>query len=190
MNDDLLTQFQRAGDDLMRAGLVTPGIGNLSIWKPEGIVITREGAALHRLAHRDLIQVGRSTEPPTAVPSRDIVIHRAIYVSVQARAVVFARPRHAIAITEEQAQFVPPDLDGAHLLGTVPVVSPKRSVVQLLAEAITRAPVVVVHGHGCYVRADSLEEAVSLACALESSAAIAWLRASYTPVEHDERSRL
>lgn len=171
-----LPAFREAGEDLFAAGLIVPGSGNLSIWTPEGVLITREGAALHRLTTADLVLIARVTEPPAATPSMDTPIHRAIYVSASAKAVVHAHSPHAVALSFKQTAFQAPDLEGGHLLGRVPVVSPRRNVVQLVAEALAAAPVVIVEGHGSYARGATLAEAVHLSAALEASARIAWLR--------------
>ena len=176
MTEHLLADFQRAGDDLLRTALVPPGAGNLSVWTPEGVVITREGALLHRLTATDLCLISRTTEPPVATPSLDTPIHRAIYVSSGGRAVVHAHPRYAITLSFGERRFLPADLEGGHLLGEVPVVSPKRSVVDVIAEASGRSSVVLVEGHGSYARAATLEEAVHLTAMLEESAQIVWLR--------------
>jgi L-fuculose-phosphate aldolase len=171
-----LPAFRAAGEDLFACGLIVPGSGNLSVWTPEGVLITREGAALHRLEPADLVLIARVTEPPVATPSMDTPIHRAIYVSAAAKAVVHAHPRHVVARSFKQAAFRPPDLEGGHLLGRVPVVSPRRNVVQLVAEALAEAPAVIVEGHGTYARGTTLSEAVHVSAILEESARIAWLR--------------
>jgi len=174
----LLAEFQRAGEDLLRLGLVVPGSGNLSVWTEDGVVITREGAALHRLTDADLCLIARSTEPPVATPSLDTPIHRAIYVSAGGKAILHAHPAHAIALSFGRQAFEPPDLEGRHLLGNVPVVSPRRSVVDLVAQASARSPVALVEGHGVYAHAPTLDEAVHLTAMLEESAKIVWLRES------------
>jgi L-fuculose-phosphate aldolase len=181
LGSELLHAFQRAGDDLLRLGLVVPGSGNLSVWTQAGVVITREGAALHRLADEDLCLISRSTEPPVATPSLDTPIHRAIYVSAGGRAIVHAHPAHAIALTLTGSGFEPVDLEGRHLLGRVPVVSPKRSVVDLVAQASAQSRAVIVQGHGTYVHAATLEEAVHLTAMLEESAKIAGLTLPHPP---------
>ena len=175
MSDDLLETFQQAGEDLFRCGLVVPGSGNLSVWTPDGVVITREGAALHRLRPDDLCLIARSTEPPVATPSLDTPIHRGIYVSAGGRAIVHAHPRHAVALSFKATLFEPADLEGRHLLDRVPIVSPKRSVVDVVSQASASSPVVLVEGHGCYARGASLQETVHLATMFEESARIAWL---------------
>jgi L-fuculose-phosphate aldolase len=178
---DWLPAFQQAGEDLARWRLVTPGSGNLSVWTPAGVLITREGAALHRLTDADLCLIARATEPPVATPALDTPIHRAIYVASGDKAVVHAHPRHAVALARAGTDFLPPDIEGRHLLGSVPVVSAARSVVDLVSGALAAARVVLVQDHGVYARAGTLAEAVRLAAALEESACIAWLRRALTP---------
>ena len=176
MSEDWLPAFLGAGEDLFHGGLIVPGGGNLSVWTADGVLITREGASLHRLAGADLCLIARATAPPVATPSLDTPIHRAAYVRTGAKAIVHAHPRHAVALSFEQAALVPDDLEGGHLLGTVPVVSHRRSVVDVVAEALATAPIVVVEGHGSYARGATLDEAVRLSAVLEESAAIVWLR--------------
>lgn len=48
MTDAVIEQFRTAGEDLFRCGLVVPGSDNVSVWTPAGVIVTREGAALHR----------------------------------------------------------------------------------------------------------------------------------------------
>jgi len=175
MTAALLEQFHRAGDDLQRLRLVVPGTGNASVWTPKGVVITREGAALHRLMPTDLCLISRATEPPVATPSLDTPIHRAIYVSAGGRAVVHAHPAHVVALSFGATSFRPIDLEGGHVLGDVPVVSPRRSIVDLVAQASTTSRVVIVEGHGVYARGASLADAVQLIAILEASAQITWL---------------
>lgn len=177
MSRDHLAVFHAAGDDLMRCGLVVPGSGNLSVWTPDGVLITRESAPLHRMTEADLCLIARATTPPVATPSLDTPIHRAIYVSASARAIVHAHPAHIIGMTIGRESFEPIDLEGRHLLGVVPVVSPRRSVVDLVAQASATSRVVIVEGHGTYARGSSLEEAVQLTAMLEESARIALIAA-------------
>ncbi|MGD9894802.1 MAG: class II aldolase/adducin family protein, partial [Dehalococcoidia bacterium] len=99
MIGDHVPAFRSAGEDLFHGGLVVPGSGNLSIWTPAGVLITREAAPLHRLTAADLCLISRATEPPISTPSLDTPIHRAIYVSASAKTIVHAHPPHAIALT-------------------------------------------------------------------------------------------
>ena len=55
------------------------------------------------------------------------------------------------------------------------MVSPRRSVVDLVAQASATSSVVVVEGHGVYAHAPTLEEAVRFTAMLEESAKVATL---------------
>ena len=171
-----LRAFQEVGRDLTDAGLAFPGAGNASIWTPEAVVITREGASLGRLEASDLCRIGRTTEPPAATPAQDTPIHRAAYVATGAGAVLHAHPPYATALSFETEELAPADLEGQHRLGRVPVVSPRRSVVDLVASALERRSIVIVAGHGSYARGADLQECLSWTAALEASARILWLR--------------
>lgn len=175
---ELLATVQEVGRELVRAGLVFEGAGNASVWTPTAVVITREGAALHRLTAADLCSVGRTTIPPIAPPSLDTPIHRAIYVATGARAILHAHPPHTIALSLDRHEFLPDDLEGAHLLGRVRVVSPRHNVVEVVASALEQAPITIVAGHGTYARGVDLWECLRWTAALEASARIAWLRAA------------
>lgn len=176
--DRWLEPFVRAGADLGLAGLVPVGGGNLSVWTPEGVVITREGAPLHRLTAADLLQIVRTTEPPPAMPSADTPIHRAIYVLGGAGAVVHAHPPHALALAATADRIVPDDVRGRRLFGAVPVVASVRNIVEEVGRALVESPVVLVRNDGSYARARTLDDAVALTAALEWSARLQSLTAA------------
>lgn len=180
MRHDLIETFQDVGQAVTRAGFAFPGAGNASVWTPEALIVTREGAALDRLTAADLATISRITEPPDAAPALDAPIHRAIYVATGATAVLHAHPPHAIALSLSfnRHELVPEDLEGAHLLGRVPVVSPRRNVVEVVAGALETSAVVLVAGHGTYARGADLWECLRWTAALEASAHILWLRAT------------
>jgi L-fuculose-phosphate aldolase len=177
----LVAQFRRAGEDLARAGLVHAGAGNLSVWTPEGIIITREAASLDRITEADLCLIGRTTMPPRATPALDTPIHRAAYTTTGAKAILHAHPPHTIALSFDRHEFLPDDLEGAHLLGRVKVVSPRRNVVGVVAEALEESLITIVAGHGTYARGADFDECLRLTATLEASARIAWLRSTPPP---------
>ncbi len=181
MTTDLLTLFRAVGAELTATGLVHPGAGTLSVWTPEAVIITAEGARLNGLSEADLSPIARSTVPPTRHPALDAPIHRAIYVATGARAVVHAHPPYTVALSFDRAELVPLDVEGAHALGRVPVVSARRNVVEAVATALTQSPVAVVAGHGTYARGADLWECVRWTATLEASARILWLRRAPPP---------
>jgi L-fuculose-phosphate aldolase len=179
MTDEaMLAQAQAVGRELAQAGLVFEGAGNASFWTPDAVVITRDGAPLHRLLASDLCRIDRTTMPPVATPSLDTPIHRAIYVATGAKAILHAHPPHVIALSLDRHEFLPDDLEGAHLLGRVRVVSPRRNIVEVVAGALEQAAIAIVAGHGTYARGADLWECLRWTAALEASARVTWLRAA------------
>lgn len=175
--DSWLAAFRLAGEDLFAAGLVSPGSGNLSVWTPHGVLVTREGAPLHRLTTDDLCLISRTTEPPKVTPSHDTPIHRAIHVRTGANVAVHAQPIHAVALSLERETIVPVTAQGRRLLGRVPVVD-MRNVVQAVSDALSESVVVLVAGHGCYARGSDFEATVRAVAALEEAARVEVLRRS------------
>jgi L-fuculose-phosphate aldolase len=172
----LLPLFQLAGAELRAAGLVGTFGGNLSVWTPDGVVITREDAMLGHLTLADLCVVGRTTRPHRYAPALDTPIHRAAYVMGDARALIHAHPLYAAAISLTQDAIVPLDVHGEHTLHRTPVLQHARDIVRQVGEALAVHPAVLVRGHGCYARGADLLEALQNATQLEESARLLYLR--------------
>ena len=170
----LLDQFRRVGRDLYAAGLVSSHGGNMSVLRGETIVITTHGSRLGHLARADLVEVTPGAAP-TAEPSMDLALHRAVYAAVpQARAVVHAHPRHAIALSLVSNEIRPRDLEGRHYLGLVPVVAGDGDIAALAA-ALRQHKIAVVAGHGSYAWGEDLWQALQWTSVLEESAQVLWL---------------
>lgn len=174
--DAALTQFQIVGAELRGAGLVSSHGGNLSVWTPDGTLITGEGAMLGRLCADDLCLIGRTTQPPAVDPSLDAPIHRAAYALSEARALLHAHPPYAVALAFDRDELLPQDNAGRLLLGRVPVLAHARDIVRQVGESLAEWPAVLVRGHGCYVRGSDLGEALCHASQLEESARLLFLR--------------
>ncbi len=168
--ETMLPQFRAAGEWLEAEGLVTPGAGNMSMWTPDGVLITREGAALGGLNERDLCLVGRTTRPPAVNPSLDTPIHRVVYILGGGRALIHARPPAVLAVAANARELIPGDGEGKRLFGRVPVLAQMRDIVRQVAEALAERTAVIVRGHGCYVRGADLAEALHHVELLEASA--------------------
>jgi L-fuculose-phosphate aldolase len=172
--DSLLEEFQQVGRDLYAAGLVSSHGGNMSVRHGEGLIITSHGSRLGHLAEGDMVEVGPGLEPRVE-PSMDLALHQAIYAASEAKAIVHAHPRHAIALSLVGTEVRPQDLEGQHYLGVVPVVPRGENVAQALADALRQHRIVMVAGHGSYARGESLWQALQWTSVLEESAEILWL---------------
>jgi L-fuculose-phosphate aldolase len=171
----LLDQFRRVGRDLYATGLVSSHGGNMSVRRGEGVLITTHGSRLGHLSRADLVEV-RPDADAASRPSVDLAFHRAIYATVpQARAVVHAHARHAIALSLVSNEIRPRDAEGRHYLALVPVVPGDGDVAGALAAALRQRQIAVVAGHGSYAWGEDLWQALQWTSILEESAQVLWL---------------
>lgn len=154
--------------------------GNVSVRKGKHFWVTPTGACADTLEAKDLIRCSLSEEPPRGA-SLDAPLHRGVYRAVpKVRAVLHSHCPHAVALTLDGEDYLPPDFEGQYYLPRIPVLSIDYSeyvakAPGLVAEALLESRVVIVRGHGVYARGDSINEAYKWTCSLELSARTAWL---------------
>jgi L-fuculose-phosphate aldolase len=152
---------------LWEAGLVSSHGGNMSVRLPDGgMLITRTGAMLGRLGDDDLVTVAADGSS-AGEPSMDTAVHREAYETTEARALVHAHPRHAIALSLVAEAVDPVDAEGKLRLGSVPVVEAER-----IPKALQEVTIVLARGHGSYARGDDLWQALQWTSVLEESAEV------------------
>lgn len=156
--------------------------------------ITRHDAMLGELGRRDIVQVRLRREGKnvsrrsrgisiTAAPSSDVDIHRAIYHTTDAAAVVHAHPPRATALSLAMNEIVPRDIEGKYHLVRVPVVGENtvesyRNSAGMLAEALRSRRIALMRGHGAYACGETLESALHWISTLEFSAEVLRLRSA------------
>lgn len=171
----ILAQFQTVGHDLFTKGLVSSHSGNLSIRLGERIIITRRNSRLGCLEENDLIETGISkNDRNTPLASVELAVHRAIYRETTALAVVHAHPPHAVALSLTETEIVPTDTEGQTIVGRVPVLGWNMKVepgglADIIAQALKKHRIVMVHGHGTFAIGQLLEEAHNCTTTLEES---------------------
>jgi L-fuculose-phosphate aldolase len=169
----ILSQFQSVGRDLFTRGLVSSNNGNLSIRLGDRIIITRRGTRLGCLQENDLIETGiNKNDRATPLASIELPVHRAIYQQTSASAIVHAHPPHAVALSLTETEIVPSDAEGLAAVGQVPVLGWNTEVrpgglADIIAQALTQHPVVMIHGHGSFAIGQLLEEAYNYTATLE-----------------------
>jgi L-fuculose-phosphate aldolase len=173
----IIGEFRDIGRDLFVAGLVTSHGGNMSVRQGSRIVITRRGSMLGRLTEDDLVETGVEPCADDERCSRELVVHRAIYAATDATAIVHAHAPHAIARSFEHEAITPRDSEGLYVLGSVPVVSAAQTIAspeaaEVLAHALSSAPVAVLRTHGPFAKGATLAEAFMHVSVLEASAVI------------------
>ena len=179
-----LAQFQSIGHELFLRGLIASHSGNMSIRLGERLLITRRGSRLGSLSENDLIETGVSkNDRSTPHASKELAVHRTIYMETPALAVVHAHPPHAIALSLHESEIVPTGVDDFSVVGKVPVIgSPGEVDWATMAEGIAGAlkehQVVMVRGHGSFAIGQLLDEAYSCTTILEESSQIICLSRS------------
>ncbi len=171
----ILTQFQTVGHELFTRGLVSSQSGNLSIRLGDKLIITRRNSRLGCLEEHDLIETGlNKNDRNTPLASIELAVHRAIYQQTPASAIVHAHPPHAVAISLAETEIVPTSNEGMAMLGKVPVLGWNMEVkpgglADIIALALKRHRLVMVHGHGSFAIGQLLEEALNYTAFLEEN---------------------
>ena len=173
----LLDQFQTIGRELSSRGLVTSHSGNLSVRFGERMVITRRGSMLGCLTEQDLIETGISrNDRNTPLASSELPVHRAIYQSTNAQAIVHAHPPYATAFSIAEHEIVPKD-EWYDVIGKVPVLGWGQNLKpgcldEEVARELKDRRVVMLYGHGSFSIGQILEEAFSFTTVLEEAAKV------------------
>lgn len=172
----LLNQFQTLGHDLFSRGLVASHSGNLSVRMGDKILITRKHVMLNNIGERDLLETGVDrNERSTPLAGNELIIHRCIYRSTSALAIVHAHPPYAVALSLCENEIMPQDRAGTSTLGKIPIINPgvvaqgEQCLDNEISRALCGSPVVIVRGHGTYATGQLLEEAYHRTTVLEGS---------------------
>lgn len=171
----ILVQFQKVGRDLFTRGLISSHTGNLSIRLGDNLIITRRGCQLGALHEQDLIETGvYKNDRSTPLASTELAVHRAVYQSTPALAIVHAHPPHAVALSLKETEIVPSSAEGLNAVGNVPVLGWNMEVQpgglsDIIAIALKEHRAVMVHGHGSFATGQLLEEAYNYTTTLEES---------------------
>jgi L-fuculose-phosphate aldolase len=174
----MIEEFQCIGRDLFLSGLVSSHGGNISMRLGDRILITRRGSMLGQLSQRDLIETGLyQDDSGIALASTELVVHRAIYRTTSALAIIHAHPHVAIALSLLEDEIIPLDTEGSYLLHKVPVVaaeftSGSAELAEIIPQALKNYKIVMLRGHGCFSTGQMLEEAYQWISVLEEASQI------------------
>jgi L-fuculose-phosphate aldolase len=167
---------ERIGKRLHAEGLTCANFGNLSIRDPAGFHIKRKNAYLDTPG--SLVFVPFEGPVPEDA-SRESVVHREIYRSTPAEAVVHAHPLHAIALSYFCDEIRPGYCGGEMLRPVIRVVegaSGTPALARAVADALRFSPAVIVRGHGTFAAGATLDEAYVVTSAVEHACRILILR--------------
>ncbi len=181
---ELRESFAHIGRDLFLTGAVSSHGGNMSVRRGDRIFITRHGSMLGRLGEHDVVWTRMAACDLDEECSCEIVVHRAIYESTDAHAIVHAHPAHTIFRSLIEDTIVPIDSEARYLFGeAVPVVTAEQTIASpeaavLLADVLREHRIAVLRSHGPFAVGSTLEEAFCHVSALEVSCRILDVRDS------------
>ncbi|MHC1605438.1 MAG: aldolase [Candidatus Methanofastidiosia archaeon] len=168
-------EFKRIGKMLFGLGVVGSHSGNISVRSGDRLFITRRGSMVGDLRPGDIIETGVSADDSGIVlASTEIKVHRAIYKKTPALAIIHAHPPHAIAMSMLCEEIIPRNVEGSYFYHKIPVVDVKLGVgsdelAKKVSETLEDYKGVIVRGHGSFVHAKLLEDALSYTSILESA---------------------
>ena len=168
-------EFKRIGKTLFGLGIVGSHSGNMSTRSGDRLSITRRGSMVGDLRDGDIVETGvYEDDSGILLASTEIKVHRAIYQKTPALAIVHAHPPYAIAMSMLVDSIVPRNVEGAYFFHRIPVVDAKLGVgsdesARVVADALKDYKGVILRGHGSFVHAKLLEDALSYTSILESA---------------------
>jgi L-fuculose-phosphate aldolase len=170
--------FRDIGRDIYTANMVSSHGGNLSVRLGDRVIIKRRGAMLGQLKTHDLIETGlEKNDSGVALASTELLVHRTIYLSTPALAIVHCHPRTAIAFSLSRDELVPIDNEASYLLKKVPVVAEEFAsgtpeMANKVAKALQNYKIIMLRGHGSFATGQTLDEAFHWSSTLEESCQI------------------
>ncbi len=154
--------------------------GNISARDGSCFWVTPTGACADTLRADDFIACPLDSQPPAGA-SGDANLHRHVYRgNPKARAVIHAHCPHAVALTMNGEDFIPPDFEGQLYFPRVRVISVPyeyyfEQAAPLVADALKQEPLCIVRGHGVYAWGETLNLAYKWIGSLELSAGTAFI---------------
>jgi len=154
--------------------------GNISARDGDIFWVTPTGACADTLQELHFINCNLEGELPEGA-SGDANLHRDIYNhNPKAQAIIHSHCPHAVALTLNGENFVPPDFEGQLYFPEVPVITVPyttyfEDAAAKVAEMLSEHPICIVRGHGVYAWGETLNMAYKWTCSLELSAETAFI---------------
>jgi L-fuculose-phosphate aldolase len=176
----LCQEISRFGNKTVSSGLTSSRFGNISVIRGNAIIITKTGSMLDELDQNHLVEVDLEGPCPLdELASTETCVHRAIYQSTSALAVIHTHSPFAVALSLIEENVIEPiDSEGLHFMGPMHVVEAGFGSQELATEVskiLGSSQVCIAKGHGVFARGQSLAEAYTMACMAEHSSKVRYL---------------
>ena len=162
--------------------LISSHGGNISVKINDIILITETGSMLGQLKPENIIPVSLKIANDSSIKkaSMEFVVHRAIYESCNANAIIHTHPEYSIMLSFFYDKIEPIDSEGKYSVNEIPVISAKNTIasneVANEIKKITRNyNAAIVKSHGLFVWAENLEKAFYFTTSIEKSSKILYL---------------
>jgi L-fuculose-phosphate aldolase len=188
-------EISRFGRKTVVSGLTSSRFGNISLCRGEKIFITRTGSMLDELDQTQVVEVDlRGPCDRDKEASSETSVHRAIYLSTNAKAIIHTHSPFAVALSLLECDVVVPlDREGLFFLGAMPIVEGLFGTDELakaLCSGLQSHKACIARGHGVFAPGITLSEAYALACMAEHSAQVRYLVKNYSGKESNQNARV
>lgn len=179
IDERIYEQIRDIGRDLYVQNMISSHGGNISLRIGDRVVIKRRGAQLGRLKPSDLVETNiDKNDSGVVLASTELLVHRTIYKTTPALAVIHCHPRTAIAFSLSRDEIVPIDNEASYLLKKIPVVTEEFAsgtpeMANKVAAALQQYKIIMLRGHGSFAIGQTLEEAFHWSSTLEEACQIA-----------------
>lgn len=177
----MLKNMAKFGRKLVESGLISSHFGNISVRVGDKMNITKRGAMLDDISEGSVAEIDLETPKSFDMKaSIEAIVHREIYRSTSALAVIHAHPPYAVAesLMVRGKNIKPLDCEGLYFLHEIPIVEGEAGSKQL-AECVVGAlqdrKGVIVRGHGTFAIGKTLEEAYIVTSMIEHSCKVKYL---------------
>ncbi|MHA1381200.1 MAG: aldolase [Candidatus Helarchaeota archaeon] len=184
-DQEIYEEFKKYGRFLREHGLVSSHGGNISIKRGDYIYIKRTGAMLGDLKLTDIVKTHLHKEDSKILlASKELPVHRNIFLKTGALAIVHAHPPYAIVLSCKYDEILPIDNEGLYMIRKIPVV--ELEVPTASDESATKVPeilkkykVMIIRSHGTFTHGSSLEEAYMWTTVAESVCKLIYLAENF-----------
>jgi len=178
--------IKKFGRDLFLIGINASHSGNISVRAGNKIYITRTGCMLGDIQPGDVVCVDLN-DNAAGIASREIIVHRSIYLNTAAKAIIHSHPPYTIVLSILEDSIIPIDSEGNFFLDSVPIFETQQTigseeVAQKIPEFLKKhGKIAVLKYHGSFAMGENLEEAFLWTTTLEKSAQMAYLLKTANP---------
>jgi len=156
-------------------GLTSSLSGNVSIRISDVVYISPTRIPSYRIRNDEISTVTTTGKRlDDNIPSSELPTHLAIYHTTHATAIVHTHSRYATVLACLGRGFSPPDVEGGHLVGDIPLIPYEEPGSSALGVAVSKGlqhcKGALLERHGSIATGTDLEEAFILAEAIEQSA--------------------